>query len=436
MSKPSRTRGHAGRELTIALLVLLIAAGCATAATMAWFSIADYARIRSMNVQITTGAALRFDLDAHPALEDYVTTLGFEEITARIQRERGFDAAETPLEPVTTNNYDTFTFEDGDPADPGSGAYLDFTLHFFSANDTWVHLTSANSKGSADGTRVTAEPAQLLQAMRLAFTSEGQTAVYTPGAARAASNPGGAKLFDLPAAEAMQLTEGSVHFMDHKESFFYYGSNQPPEFSSHDMGLFEYRSRQMKFWCLEKGKATKPQLLSIREEDYSFDPEQEDEVFVRIIPQAFGKQIITTVYLVGERFETGWMKQSLQLLCQGRRVFLGKNLFSKGACFAAMRKMDSRPPGFVYIGENEMKCNVSLKVYERGNISFYTLVTAGVPWFEVHSTCEVVIDGTPSIDFWIQQPNSREARIETVALHTLPERENRTTRMRIDAVPA
>ena len=235
--------------------------------------------------------------------------------------------------------------------------------------------------------------------------------------------------------EAMQLTEGSVHFMDHKESFFYYGSNQPPEFSSHDMGLFEYRSRQMKFWCLEKGKATKPQLLSIREEDYSFDPEQEDEVFVRIIPQAFGKQIITTVYLVGEGFETGWMKQSLQLLCQGRRVFLGKNLFSKGACFAAMRKMDSRPPGFVYIGENEMKCNVSLKVYERGNISFYTLVTAGVPWFEVHSTCEVVIDGTPSIDFWIQQPNSREARIETVALHTLPERENRTTRMIIDAVP-
>lgn len=235
--------------------------------------------------------------------------------------------------------------------------------------------------------------------------------------------------------KVMELSEGTVHFMDHKESFFYYGSNQPPEFSSHDMGLFEYRGRQMKFWCLEREQTSRPQLLSVREERYGFDAEQADEVFARIIPQAFGKQIITTVYLVGDGFENGWMKQSLQLLCQGRRVFLGRNLFSKGACYAAMHMDDKVLPRYVYIGENEMKCNVSLKVYERGNLSFYTLVTAGVPWFEAKGRCEVVIDGTPTIDFWIQQPNSREARIETVALDALPERENRTTRMIIDAVP-
>ena len=209
MNKPSRSQG---RELTIALLVLLIAAGCATAATMAWFSIADYARIRSMSVEITTGAALRFDLDAHPALEDYVTTLGFRQIADRIRQERGFDAAETPLEPVTTADYDTFTFEEGDAADPNRGAYLDFTLHFMSANDTWVHLTSAHSKGKTDGTQVTSEPVQMLQALRLAFTADGQTAVYTPGAAGAASNPGGAKLFDLPGAEQMQLSGASQLF--------------------------------------------------------------------------------------------------------------------------------------------------------------------------------------------------------------------------------
>ena len=61
MNKPSRSQG---RELTIALLVLLIAAGCATAATMAWFSIADYARIRSMSVEITTGAAIMHAISA------------------------------------------------------------------------------------------------------------------------------------------------------------------------------------------------------------------------------------------------------------------------------------------------------------------------------------------------------------------------------------
>lgn len=234
---------------------------------------------------------------------------------------------------------------------------------------------------------------------------------------------------------SMKLSKKIVHFMDHKESFFYYGSNQPAEFSTHDMVLFEYRGRQMQFWGLERERATRPQLFSIREERYGFETEQADEVFTRIISQAFGKRIITTVYLVGDGFENGWMKQSLQLLCQGRRVFLGKNLFSKGACFAAMRLDDNVAPRSVYIGEHEMKCNVSLKVYERGNLSFYTLITAGVPWFEAQGSCEVVIDGTPTIDFWIQQPNSREARIETVALGALPERENRTIRLIVDAVP-
>lgn len=233
----------------------------------------------------------------------------------------------------------------------------------------------------------------------------------------------------------MQLSKEIVHFMDHKESFFYYGSNQPSELSAHDMALFEYRGRQMQFWGLEREAPSRPQLLSIREVCYGFEAEQADEVFTRIISQAFGKRIITTVYLVGDGFENGWMKQSLQLLCQGRRVFLGKNLYSKGACFAAMRLDETVPPRFVYIGEHEMKCNVSLKVYERGNLSFFTLITAGVPWFEAHGSCEVVIDGTPTIDFWIQQPNSREARIETVALGELPERENRTIRLIIDAVP-
>ncbi len=235
--------------------------------------------------------------------------------------------------------------------------------------------------------------------------------------------------------EFMQLAEGRVHLMDHKESFFYYGSSQPAELSSHDMGLFACDGRQMRFWCLERGKSSRPQLLSVREERYGFEMQQADEIFTRIIPQAFGKQIITTVYLVGDGFEDGWMKQSLKLLCQGRRVFLGKNLFSKGACFAAMRLADKRPPQYVYIGEHEMKCNVSLKVYERGNLSFYTLISAGEPWFDVQGSCELVIDGSPTVDFWIQQPNSREARIESVELAALPPRENRTTRIRIDAVP-
>lgn len=237
---------------------------------------------------------------------------------------------------------------------------------------------------------------------------------------------------------AMELPRETVHLLDYKSSFFYYGSSQPPEFSTHDMGLFCCREKQMQFWCLQHGERTTPQLLTIHEERYGFEMQQADEVFERIIEQAIGKQIITAVYLVGDGFDGGWMKRSLQLLCKGRRVFLGKNLFSKGACFAALRFGNApaaQQQAYVYMGEHEMKCNVSLKVYERGSLAFYTIVSAGVPWFEAQGSCEFIIDGTPSVDFWIQQPNSREARIESVELGGLPKRENRTTRIKIEALP-
>lgn len=235
-------------------------------------------------------------------------------------------------------------------------------------------------------------------------------------------------------ADAMRLSGAKVHFLDYKQSFFYYGSSQPGNGGFHDMGLFEYRARKMQFWCLECKKRSRPQLLAIREERYGFEAEEADALFCRIIPQALGRQIVSMIYLVGDGFESGWMKESLKLLCQGRRVFLGKNLFSKGACYAAMR-LDEGAFDYVYIGEHEMKSNVSLKVYERGSLSFHTLVTAGVPWFEAKGSCEVIIDGTATIDFWIQQPDSREARIEAVELAALPKRENRTSRIAIEAAP-
>lgn len=36
--------------------------------------------------------------------------------------------------------------------------------------------------------------------------------------------------------------------------------------------------------------------------------------------------------------------------------------------------------------------------------------------------CEVILAGTPEIDFWLQPPGSREAKVEKLKLLDLPER--------------
>lgn len=223
--------------------------------------------------------------------------------------------------------------------------------------------------------------------------------------------------------------------IDHKESFYYFALNQQEDLWLHDVFLFEYDNQSMHYYALMRNVRTTPQVISITESQKISLLGDKDTEFYRLLTDAFLNRIISTVYLVGEGFEGGWMKNSLNFLCRGKRAFMGKNLFTKGACFAAAIRDEEDEWPFVYMGENEMKFNLSLKVSDKGELSFYHLISAGKNWFESKGECEVILSGTPEIDFWKQLPNSREAKIETLELSDLPDRPDRTTRLRITAQP-
>ena len=223
--------------------------------------------------------------------------------------------------------------------------------------------------------------------------------------------------------------------IDHKESFYYFALSQPSSLWLHDVFLFENDGKNIFYYGLKRNTRTMPQVVSIREGIRNPVDEDKDREFLGIIQRAFENQIVSTVYLVGEGFEGGWMKESLTYLCRGRRAFMGNNLYCKGACYAGFIRDHGEEWRFIYMGENEMKFNLSLKVRERGELAFHTLISAGRNWFESKGECEVILAGEAEIDFWKQLPNSREAVIETLELTDLPSRPERTTRLRITATP-
>ena len=223
--------------------------------------------------------------------------------------------------------------------------------------------------------------------------------------------------------------------IDHKESFYYFALSQQESLWIHDVYLFENDGRNVHFYGLKRNTRTTPQVVSIKESIKTPLEERKDEEFLHILQKAFENQIITTVYLVGDGFEGGWMKDSLTYICRGRRAFMGNNLYSKGACYAGFIRDHHEGWNCIYMGENEMKFNLSLKIRDRGELSFKTLISAGKNWFETKGECEVILSGSAEIDFWKQLPNSREAVIETLELTDLPSRPDRTTRLRITATP-
>lgn len=223
--------------------------------------------------------------------------------------------------------------------------------------------------------------------------------------------------------------------IDHKESFYYFALSQQESLWLHDVFLFEYEKGYIHSLGLKRNMRTTPQVVSIQESQRVNVLGDRDLEFQRILQQAFENRIVSTVYLVGDGFDGDWMKSSLTFICRGRRAFMGKNLYSKGACYAAKaRDYEDKWP-FIYMGENEMKFNLSLKVKNKGELQFYNLISAGKNWFESKGECEIILSDTTEIDFWKQLPNSREASIETLELTDMPNRPDRTTRIRISAVP-
>ena len=200
-------------RLYTSILLVLMALVAVTAATVAWFSIADNTKVRSMSLDIMTDVDLRMDLDAHDTIEQYVKTLSFESIAERIRQEKGFSVQETPLKPVTTSDCSTYTFENGSTVEAASGSYLEFTLHFMAEKDMIVHLTSANSGDSTeDGTLVSSGNAQLPQAMRISFSTDGQNWVYDPGMGDSLQNSGSLRSFGLNSASEMRISDNNAMF--------------------------------------------------------------------------------------------------------------------------------------------------------------------------------------------------------------------------------
>ena len=151
-SAPALADTDLRRKLTTTVVLVLFALVAIAMATFAWFSIADSAKTRMLMIDANADGSLHFDLDEHATFDEYVHSLGFDQISARIASEKGVDIDASKLKPVTTSDYQTFTFEDGSTADPATGAYLEFTLHFMSSTDLRVRLTGQDGDGGASGT--------------------------------------------------------------------------------------------------------------------------------------------------------------------------------------------------------------------------------------------------------------------------------------------
>ena len=143
----------------------------------------------------------------------------------------------------------------------------------------------------------------------------------------------------------MKIDKRHIFIQDYKESFCNYLFYQPKELWQYDAALFCCDRNEIKAYMLRRLKpglgggkttfVTVDEVASAHMKELAMvypvlneDKAKEvDNMFCKFIESVFDKRIVSSVFLTGEGFENEWYPRSLRVLCNGRRAFIGNNLY-------------------------------------------------------------------------------------------------------------
>lgn len=250
----------------------------------------------------------------------------------------------------------------------------------------------------------------------------------------------------------------NVFFIDYKESFAAYATNHKKDLWSHDVFLFHYEGRNLKAYQLRVNQKTLPFQMRVGETDFGEVEYSKDELeasqearfemdsrFEATVEEVFARKIVSSVYLIGDGFLPGWMKNSLRVLCRGRRVFQGNNLFTKGACYAGRWYLGQQKPAGEYNSNQMLMCDVRIPVEKNGEEKgFLTVANKGQLWYCAGIKAECIAEPVENMEdseydlyeipleiAGVYSNGEAFSRVELLELDQFPKRPRRASKIQI-----
>lgn len=239
----------------------------------------------------------------------------------------------------------------------------------------------------------------------------------------------------------LNLYPERMSIQNYRLSYMYYAVSQPKELWLNNVGLFLFNKEELLYSQITVDRRTIPWIVGVTTQnltnvfDYSMLEEESVDAqyaFVNIAETAMHKQAVTTLYAQGDAFDGEWAKEALQKLCNGRRVFRGNNIFTKGACYAARELSgEGKLDQCILLDEDMITANVSLRVYHEAQMQDVVLAKAGSLWEEVDASVDVIPDKEYEIQIAVQDVIKHQTKIHMLSLSGFQGRENKTTRFTV-----
>lgn len=245
--------------------------------------------------------------------------------------------------------------------------------------------------------------------------------------------------------ERCKVDRKRIYVQDFLSSFYYFTVNQKKELWYQDVALLTYEEEKIVGYVLHIDRSTRPAIARAErvaeqvvdekvragrnEQEWS---KEKDRLFFELLKRVFERRNVNVSYLVGDYFSKTWAERSIQYLCYKRHAFQGKNLFSKGACYAAMERAGLIQGRDILFGGRDMiEVNIGMEMNIRGKESYYPMVSAGINWYEAHHTCEFILNHEREIRLMSRPMAQGNNVLHFMRLPGLPERANRSTRVRM-----
>lgn len=248
------------------------------------------------------------------------------------------------------------------------------------------------------------------------------------------------------AINTLRIKPEKVFFQSYSESIFNYIIHQKKELWNHDVIVCHLKEDEMVIRGMKTNQKATPNVVMMEEKQYStisakmlrdgkeVTKNNLDTLFTAAVQTFCMDTYVSSIYLLGSGFEDKWYNETLKYLCQNRRVFLGNNLFSKGACYGAKDKIiqSEECKNNVFIGKDKVRANVGIVAYKDNEESYVSLLEAGKNWYETFKECEFIIDDTDKVEFVVTPLDGKDSRVYSVYLDGLPKRPAKATRVKLE----
>lgn len=248
------------------------------------------------------------------------------------------------------------------------------------------------------------------------------------------------------AISIIRIKQEQVFFLSHAEAGYHFILHQKQELQASDVLVCDLRADGLHTMLYSKNYRTTPVVVLVDEKHYSnFKPEffEEDEIqkkknkdaeFLTICRTILEGRRTSAVYLLGDGFSGEWFPDTLKYLCVGRRIFLGSNLFSKGACLGAVEKNSSvkAEKGYVFLGPERLKANLGMNIVREGQDAYMALLDAGKNWFDSGRECDLILEDSGPIEIIVTPLNGKNVRKIPIELKGFPKRPAKASRIHLE----